>query len=55
MSGGRVQVGGKSGRYFQRRGKGVYMVEYWGPKANGTLGQILESAKADDEAKPADF
>ena len=38
------------GRVFQPPGRKVWMLAYYGPKGNGTRGEIRESAKTRDEA-----
>lgn len=38
------------GRIFRPKGRNVLMIAYWGPKQDGSMGEIRESAKTADEA-----
>jgi integrase len=40
-----------NGRIYRPPGKSFLMIAYWGPKADGSWGEIRESAGSDDEAK----
>lgn len=39
------------GRIFRPKGRNVLMIAYWGPRADGSMAEIRESAKTENEAE----